>query len=120
MGNIVESVVERGNPGVTVLFSTAQGTDTFPLHHSDARTTLLINNSGDKDATITVKAGDGTTSAEGNFTFVVKAKTFYALPVTSIDSSRVKEIANNVGNLIETVPDGGVISSVGIAVIAVE
>lgn len=120
MGYVIESAVNYGDKGAIVLFSDATGEDTVTMKYPDARSVLLINNTGDKDVTVTIKAGDGSTSAKGDYVFTVGASQFWALPLTNVDSSRIKTVADksNCATVFESVPSGGTITSVKLAVVA--
>lgn len=106
----------------TLQLTPATGSDFFTLDNADQRVTLLIQNQNTQAATVSLKAGDGLLASKGNYTVTAPAGGTAVVPMSRVDSARVKKLAGTDGEkvfLTTTVAPGGSLSSILLAVISV-
>ncbi|HEX3026806.1 MAG TPA: hypothetical protein VHR42_06225 [Clostridia bacterium] len=126
MAEFVKSLIGFSDDSKELVMTSAAGaSDYFTLDNADHRVTLIVKNANStagQDATVTLKAGNGILSTLGDEAFTVPMGKTYAIPLSRIDSARIKNLSGtNKGKVMvsTTVAASGVVGSVSIGVISV-
>lgn len=123
MAELIKSFVGFGDTSAELVFTTATGSDFLVLDNADGRVVLVIKNTNTQNATVTLKAGDGTLAMLGDLNIAVGGAKTVAVPFTRVESARVKVTTGaNKGKVLvtSTVEAGGSIANLSIAVLSVE
>lgn len=123
MAELVKSVVAFSDVGKEVAYTAASGTDYIVDDNADQRVIITMKNADTThDATVLLKAGDGILSAKGDVSVTVPATKTIAVPLTRVDSARVK-ITNGADkgkiDVTESIASGGTLSNLTIGVISI-
>lgn len=123
MAEIMKSVAGFPDVGKEITFASASGSDYFLLDNADQRVSLIVRNSNPtQNASVTIPAGDGELSLEGGITVSVGPGKTTAVPVSRLESARVKVLsgADKGKVFLNTAVDaGGSIASVFIGILSV-
>ncbi|MDR3552399.1 MAG: hypothetical protein P4L75_04670 [Clostridia bacterium] len=123
MAEIIKSIVDFSTTCCELLSTAATGSDYFVPDNADHRVTLIIKNANSaQNATVTVMAGNGKLAACGNVAVSVSAGKTVAVPMSRLESARVKTLSGSdagkvfVGSSVDT---GGSLASLSLAVLSV-
>lgn len=123
MAEIAKTSVPFAAVGAALTFTPLTGQDDFVLDNADGRVTLLFRNGNTQNASVTLCAGNGSLGSLGDVTVAVAGSQTVAVPLSRVDSARVKRIAGDgrgMAQLRSSVETGGAIGSVAAAVLSVE
>lgn len=123
MAELLKSVAAFSDVAKELTSTAATGTDFFVDDNADQRVFVVLQNTdATHAATVVFKAGDGVLSAKGDVTVTVDATKTAIVPMTRIDSARVK-ITNGTDkgkiHVTESIASGGTLSDLLIAVVSV-
>lgn len=123
MTELIKTYIPFGANSAQVTFTAASGADYFTADNSDSRIFLVAKNSNAQSATVTIKAGDGALCALGNANFTVGPGAEIFIPMSRVESARVKILSGeDKGKIyvLTAAETGGAVGNVSIAVVSVE
>lgn len=123
LAEIARTFVSFGTVGAALTFTALSGQDDFVLDNADGRVTLLIRNGNTQNAAVVLHAGDGHLASLGDVTVAVAGSQTAAVPLSRVDSARVKHMADSGRGTVQlsaTVESGGTVGNVAVAVLSVE
>lgn len=123
MAEISKTLVSFGTVGAALSFTALSGQDEFALDNADGRVTLLFRNGNTQNAAVVLRAGDGRLAPLGDVTVTVAGSQTVAVPLSRVDSARVKHMADSGRGTVQlsaTVESGGTVGNVAAAVLSVE
>lgn len=117
MAELVKTVIKPSDAGKTLTYTAAGASDYIADDNADQRLTVIVSNvSASSAGTFTLKAGNGCRAGAGDFSVTVPVSGSVAVPMTSVDSARVKNIGGANSGKILTAASGGTLS---VAVISI-
>lgn len=126
MAELVKTTIATTDISKTLVYTAASGTDYIVDNVPDDRTYIFARNTDPSHAaTIVFAAGDGTQALLGPVTVTVAAGAAIVVPMSNLESARVKLLADaansgaNKGNIVvtESIASGGTLSLLLIAVV---
>lgn len=123
MSNIVATFIPFSGVDAELVWTPLTGGDTVVIDNADQRMIFLMKNADTQNASVTLKAGDGSLGALGDAAFSVAGGKTFAVPLSRVGSARVKRLSGDGrgGMTVAcTVDAGGAVGSVSMAVISVE
>jgi hypothetical protein len=121
MAELAKTVIPFGSTSAPMTLNTATASDYFTMSdYPDWRVNLVVVNADTHDATFTIKAGNGHRAAAGDVAVTVPASSSVVIPMSRVETSRVKNISGaNKGKILTTAvaASGGTLSC-EVAVIA--
>lgn len=107
MAEIAKTLVGPADTGKALTFTATTGSDYIVADNADQRMSIMIQNGSAQAASFTLQAGNGCRAAAGGVTVTVPAAGAYVLPMTSVDSARVKYVSGvNAGKILIASPAG--------------
>jgi hypothetical protein len=103
-------------------FTASSGSDTVALTGADDNMRIIINNANataGQIATVTIKAGTGLLSSQGDVVMTVPISTISTVSIVNISSARIKKISDGTITILVSVAAAGVVGSVTIAIVEV-
>lgn len=123
LAQMAKTFVPFGTTAAALSFTALTGQDGFVLDNADSRVTLLIRNGNTQNAAVVLRAGDGQLASLGDVTVTVPGSQTVAVPISRVDSARVKHIADASRGTVQlsaTVESGGSLGNLAVAVLSVE
>lgn len=120
MGELVKTLVNPSDIGKAETLTSATASDYIVCDNADQRMLLALVNADTFPAVFTLKAGNGHRAAAGDVAITIPASSTYILPMTSVDSARVKNISgDNKGKILTTAATSGGTLNLKVGVISI-
>ena len=122
MAELIKTLVGFSDTGAELVFTVATGNDFIALDNADVRMTLIIKNTNTQNASVTLKAGDGTLAGLGDAVIAAGGSKTIAVPFSRVESARVKVTqGTDRGKVMvaSAVDAGGSLANLSIAVLSV-
>lgn len=122
MSKFTETSVPVGAFSAQLTFSKASDVDCFTPDNADGRVFIVARNDNEVDASVVIRSGDGLLKQLGSVKLTVAANSEAIIPLSRLDSARVKFTkGENKGNiLVNTYASGGSVDKVSYAIISIE
>lgn len=122
MNKFIGTSVAMGTLSAQITFNNASDVDSFTPDNADGRIFLLVRNDNEVNASIMIRPGDGMLKALGAVKLAVAAKSEAVIPLSRLETARVKyTTGENKGSIIvNTYASGGSVDKVSFAIISVE
>lgn len=123
MAELAKTFIPFSAKSGELLLSASTGSETVTLDNADGRILILVKNQNTQNAQVTFKAGDAALAALGDLTVPVGGGKTLVIPVSRLDSMRVKNLTGeNRGKMVVTaaVDAGGSLANLFYGVISVE
>ena len=122
MAELIKTTVGFSDMSGELVFTPVTGSDFILLDNADGRVSLIIRNTNTQNATVTLKAGNGSIAGLGDVPIAAGGSKTVAVPFSRVESARVKVIAGeNKGQVFvsSAVDAGGSLANLSIAVLSV-